>query len=557
MTADRTCVAGFAPPARLTVGKTGSSGTGTVVSLPAGIVCGLACVGDTAEFAAGTAVTLLAIPGPGALLAGLGGDPDCADGEVALAGPITCTVVFSLFTLAPVSLGLGGATAGAASVNPSLSDDGRIVAFESAAPNLAPECATGVPQVYVQDRLTGAIRCLSRGPAGEPGLGASGRPSLSGDGRWVAFESAAPNLVAGCTAAGPQVFVRDLETLVTHCVSRGLGGVAANGPSGMPALSRDGRVVVFESEATNLVAEGCVTGVRQVFRHELATGVARCVSRAAGGEPGTLASGRPAVSRTGAVVAFHSNADNFAGSGCPDGGRHVFVWEEAGGALTCVSRSPAGAPGDGASEAPALDDAGRRVAFESDAGNLTAACAATGVRQVYVHDRATQVTTCVSVDQTGAPGTGPSGEVALSGDGQVVAFATAAANLTGGGTGGGAAAPGALAQVGALAQIVRRNTAVASAVTELLSQSGGLPAPGASARPALSQDGTVAAFQSTAPLAGDTNGQDDVFVAEPQAPTTAGPTDRVVITAPIAFSQFPLLAPTQVRFEWTAPRSIR
>jgi hypothetical protein len=550
MTADRTCVAGFALPARLTVAKTGSSGTGTVVSLPAGIVCGLTCAGDTAEFAVGTVLTLLAIPGPGSLLAGFGGDPDCADGEIVLAGPVTCTVVFSVFALAPVSVGLGGATASGASLNPSLSDDGRYVAFESAAPNLAPECGTVVAQVYVRDRLTGATRCVSRGPAGEPGLGASGHPSLSGDGRRVAFESAAANLVAGCTAAGPQVFVRDLETLVTHCVSRGSGGVAANGPSGAPALSRDGRVVVFESDATNLTREGCVTGVRQVFRHDLGSGETRCVSRTAGGAAGTLASGGPAVNRTGSVVAFHSNADSFAGSGCPGGGRHVFVWEAADGALTCVSRSPAGVPGDGASEAPALDDTGQRVAFESDARNLTAACAGAAARQVYLHDRGTGATSCVSVDATGAPGTGPSGEAALSGDGQVVAFATAAPNLSGGG-GPGVAAAGVVAQVGALAQIVKKQTAVTNAVLELLSQAGGGPAPGASGKPALSQNGSVTAFQSTAPLAGDTNGQADVFVAEPQGPAGPAPADQVVITAPIAFSQFPLLGPTAVRVEWT------
>jgi Tol biopolymer transport system component len=88
---------------------------------------------------------------------------------------------------------------------------------------------------------------------GTPAAGTSGRPSISADGRFVAFASTAPNLVRGDNNGVPDVFVRDRRTGVTTRVSVSSTGAEANGPSGNPSISGDGRYVVFESQATNFV----------------------------------------------------------------------------------------------------------------------------------------------------------------------------------------------------------------------------------------------------------------------------------------------------------------
>jgi Tol biopolymer transport system component len=543
------CTATFLPLFTLTVGRTGD-GSGFVFSEPSGITCGNDC---TEVFASGTQVTLGPIPIGGSVFTGFTGDPDCADGVVTLTGNITCTAAFAPLTLGTGSTGLGGGTAGGESLNPSLSDDGRFVAFESTAADLSVECPTPVRQIYVLDRVAQGIRCVSRGPDGAPGTGASEAPTISGDGRRVAFQSSAPNLVAGCTVAGTQAFVREVLTLVTHCVSVGQNGVAANAPSGSPALSRDGRFVAFQSEATNLTPD-CATGVRQVFVRDLVLQTTTCVS-AVGGTPGSLASSAPAIGRTGDVVAFQSSATNLAGSGCA-GGLQVYVWERASGAITCASRGPAsGQPGNGASEGPALSDDGAVVAFESDATNLDPACQ-NQARQIFVRDRGAGTLACVSLATDGLPGNAASTDAALSGNGLVVAFATGATNLTGGGPPAAAvAARGALAQVGELAQILIRNLGVAANVTALVSQTGGSPGNEASRSPALSQSGQVIAFQTSASnlIPVDANGARDVVVAEGGVvigppPPTAG---RPRITAPLDFSQFGLTGPTPVSFAWT------
>lgn len=537
MSADRACVAVFnrsgSTPFPLTVLKIGT-GTGSVVSAPAGITCGADC---TEVYFSGTDVLLAALPGAGSTFVRWGGAPDCLDGIVTVTATLTCTAEFASLNVEPV---------GPESLNPAVSDDGRFVAFESAARNLTDECASG-RQIYVRDRATGGVQCVSRTASG-PGTGASSLPSISGDGRVVAFQSAA-NLVSGCTTNGAQVFVRRVETGEMLCASVGLGGAPANASSGVPALSRDGRYVAFESDAINLVP-ACTNGATHVYVRDLAAQTTVCVSLGPT-DPGDLASGGPAISRDGGVVVFRSNARNFTGSGCA-GGQQVYAWDRATGVLTCLSRGPDGTPGNAASLAPAVSDSGTLVAFESDAMNLAPQCR-TGVRQIYVHDRATATVRCVSRAPDGQPGNDASTDAALSGNGLVVAFATEATNLTPAGGVALQTPAGVVAQAGGLSQIIRESSAAGAAVLELLSQAGGNQGNGLSRRPALDRTGAVVAFQTTAAnlLPNDTNGVDDVVVVTREAPPPGCPTaGRPCLTSPLDFSQFPL--PTAITFAWTA-----
>src|SRR5262249_43419583 len=152
------------------------------------------------------------------------------------------------------------------------------------------------------------------------------------------------------------------------CVSvDGLGG-AGNSTSDLPALSADGRVVAFQSAATNL-GGGCTSGLEQVYVHDRATGTTSCVSVSSSGVPGTNTSVGPlALSADGRVVAFASSATNLGG-GCATANQ-IYIHDRATGGTSCVSVSGGGVPGDAASQSPALSADGRLVAFVSSATNL-------------------------------------------------------------------------------------------------------------------------------------------------------------------------------------------
>jgi hypothetical protein len=377
-----------------------------------------------------------------------------------------------------------------------------------------------------------------------PGNLPSERPAISGDGAVIAFQSAATNLTAVCATGGTHIYVHVRITRITTCISVTPAGLPGNAGSEAPAISANGQVVAFRSDALDLVAFGCTTGVPQVFARELATGVTECVSVGTDGTPGNVASGRPALSAAGTVVAFESGA-SFPGSGCDTGGTHIFVRDRSTGLTICASVTNAGAPGGAASAGPRLSDDGTLVAFQSGAA-LAAPCT-NGIPQIFVRNLPASLTTCVTVGLDGSPGDAASFDVALSGDGRIVAYSSTAGNLTGGGVAalGRAAGP----RVAAFAQIIRRSIAVTSAVAEVLSQSGGGQGNGTSQRPALSRTGAITAFQSSASnlVSDDTNNRDDVYVVE--GITT---TDRPVITAPGNGTQYPLAAPTPVTFTWTA-----
>jgi Tol biopolymer transport system component len=438
-------------------------------------------------------VTLLAIPAAGSFFAGFGGDPDCGDGSLTMTGSRFCTAAFFPVQPGVVSVDPGGGFGNGESQNPVMSADGRFVAFDSTATNLvsAGGCATGgLRRVFIRDRLTGVTECVSVAAGGDAGNLSSSRPALSADGRFVAFESNATNLASPC-AGGRQIFVRDRTAATTTCVSVNPGGTAAgNASSGDAAVSGNGAVVAFQSNATNLAAGVCASGVSQVFVR--VAGLTTCVSLGPNGAPGDLASSRPVVNTDGSVVVFESSATNLAGCTADF---QIFLRDRVRGTTECVSVAAGGVPGNGASMDAAVSDDGHVVAFLSTATNLAAPCTS-GVPQVFLRNRAAGVTTCASVSPDGTAGNATSFDVALSGDGRVVAFASLATNLAGGGGGGVAARVH--AQNGDFAQVLRRNMGIQSSVAELVSQSGGAGGNGPSVQPALDRTGAVTAFQSQA-----------------------------------------------------------
>src|SRR5437773_218323 len=175
-----------------------------------------------------------------------------------------------------VSVASGGTAEGNdTSLGSALSADGRFVAFDSAATDLVAGDTNGATDVFVHDRQTGTTERVSVASDGTQGNNASSYPALSADGRFVAFDSDATNLVAGDTNGATDVFVHDRQTGATERVSvTSGGGTQGNGTSGgffsFPALSAAGRFVAFQSDATNLVA-GDTNGATDVFVHDRQT----------------------------------------------------------------------------------------------------------------------------------------------------------------------------------------------------------------------------------------------------------------------------------------------
>ncbi len=267
-----------------------------------------------------------------------------------------------------VSVSSGGTQGNDASYSAAISADGRYVAFRSAATNLVPGDTNNTDDIFVHDRQTGQTTRVSRDSAGQQSNGPAITPSISGDGRFVAFQSTATNLVTGDTNGVGDIFVRDRQTGTTTRVSLGVGNVQANGNSLEPAISTDGEFIAFASSATNLVT-GDTNQVDDVFVVRRGTGAIERVSLSSTKSSGNAASARPAISGDGRHVAFHSDADNLV-SGDTNGTTDVFMRDRLTNQTQLVSQADGAILSNGPSSDPSISADGRYVAFNSFADNL-------------------------------------------------------------------------------------------------------------------------------------------------------------------------------------------
>jgi Tol biopolymer transport system component len=224
-----------------------------------------------------------------------------------------------------VSVDSGGAQGNGASDSASLSFDGRLVAFRSDASNLVAGDANLAYDVFVHDRVTLTTQRVSVDSGGNEGDDGSHQPSFASNGQFVAFYSYATNLVAGDANGCADVFVRDLSAATTGRVSVDSAGNEGDDGSYWPSISADGRNVAFFSDATNLVAAD-VNGASDVFVHDRLTGATTFASVDSAGAHANGASTETAISGDGRVVAFHSFATNLV-TGDTNGSVDVFVHE--------------------------------------------------------------------------------------------------------------------------------------------------------------------------------------------------------------------------------------
>lgn len=257
-------------------------------------------------------------------------------------------------------------------------------------------------------------------------------PSISADGRFVAFTSVAGDLTAAELDRSYQVFVRDLQAGKTTLVSVNSAGTGrGNRGSGMPSISADGRFIAFMSHATDLTA-GDTNGFIDVFVRDLQAGTTTLVSaNSAGKNGGNGNSQEPSISAGGRFVAFMSNASDLT-AGDSNGSGDIFVRDLQAGTATLVSVNSAGAGGgNGGSGFPSISADGRFVTFTSAASDLTDNDT-NDMSDVFVRDLKSGKTTLVSVNNTGASGGNlDSSYSSVSADGRFVTFVSWADNLVG------------------------------------------------------------------------------------------------------------------------------
>lgn len=270
--------------------------------------------------------------------------------------------------------GSGNGTSAGFGLSPAVSADGRFVAFTSDASDLVATDTNGATDVFVRDRTLGTTELISvRTDGTDSGNGFAAGPSMSADGRFVTFRSAATDLVAG-TGGVENIFVRDRQAGTTTLASIGLGG-PANGNSTTPRIGRNGNIVVFVSSASNLVATD-TNGVIDLFARDLAAGVTHLVTidqtgTDSGNSTGLALSANLAdLSADGRRIAFASDASNLV-PGDTNSVGDVFVRDLDAAVTMLASRNIQGT-GSGAegSLSPTLSADGRFVAFGSGADDL-------------------------------------------------------------------------------------------------------------------------------------------------------------------------------------------
>jgi hypothetical protein len=388
-------------------------------------------------------------------------------------------------------------TASGGSYATSVSSDGRFVAFESTAPDVLPGDTNGVSDVFVRDRSSGAVERASVSSSEAQGNATSYAPRISPDGRFVTFESSA-SLVSADTNGLSDVYVRDRQVGTTVLASPGVGGAPANGVSYLPSLSADGRYVAFHSAANNLVA-GDTNGLVDVFVRDLQAGTTTRVSVGAGGAQATGgASNLARISADGRYVAFSSLATNLV-SGDTNGTIDVFVRDRQAGTTSRVSVTNGGAQVTAGSDEPAISADGRYVAFTSFGTNLVPVDTNASL-DVFVRDRQAGTTTRVSLLTGTGQADGPSSLGAISADGRYVSFTSSANNLAPEGS-------------TAVPLVYRRDRTTGTTVLVSRNKGNG-QVQDDTGYSSISADGNVIGFTSldsqVAPT--DTNGQYDVFV---------------------------------------------
>ena len=310
----------------------------------------------------------------------------------------------------------------------SVSADGRYVAFESRA-DLVPSDVNGGSDIYVLDRVIGRLTLESIAFDGGAANGDSAHPRLSGDGRWLVFESRATNLARESLGQKVDVFLRDRVAGTTRGLTPSLPASNGSSRSADAVISQDGRVVAFASNDRWIVdGVGPHDAGDDIYVLTVATGaIVRASVTSSGVRPAIGSSFAPSLDADGTVVAFTSTADLERGGAAFEWSQ-IFVRDLTHGTTRLVSASPDGRPANRVSHTATISGDGRFVAFVSTASNLGSRDD-NHLSHIYLRDLQTGAINLVSRTPHGKAANGHSSRPAISANGQFVAFVSEASDL--------------------------------------------------------------------------------------------------------------------------------
>ena len=420
-----------------------------------------------------------------------------------LMGTSSCAYV------ARVSQDAAGADPDAWSIDPKASADGQFVVFASDATNLVPGDTNAEKDIFVRDNAAGTTELITESINGGSANGVSGQPDISDNGRYVVYWSFADDLVPDDTNGGSDVFWHDRQTGSTERVSvDSAGNEVAQGSLG-GSVSNDGRYVAFYTAASIDPAD-TNNGSHDVYRHDRVTGDTKLISKSSSGSAAG-SSFEPVLTETGVEVLYHSNATNLVG-GDTNGKSDVFIYSETFNVTISPSYGGNGHSYVGDITGSWFDG---HVVFTSQATNLVSGDT-NGVTDVF-HWRTLNLGTTL---ERISDGDGASGAPSINTAGTRIAYESVATDLQ---------APGASpADTNGVLDVYLWTFHPLTPTTELMSQTRLEELPdGASFRPSLTADGTAVAFQTFASNLGftDTNGAEDIVIRptlDPRIDTVSG-----------------------------------
>lgn len=418
------------------------------------------------------------------------------------------------------------------SSNAKIDNSGRYVFFQSDATNLIPADGNSNTDIFMKDRLTNTVELISVDSSEVQGNSSAHNVAISEDGNYVVFDSASTNLIPVDTNASRDVFLRDRVLGLTTRVSEMSGGGEASDYSENPSISADGRYIVFESVATDMVV-GDLNGRRDIFLHDRIANTTELISVTSDEVQATNHSFNPSVSSDGRFVAFQTIANNVV----PDdtnGGTDIFVRDRLLGTTERVSVSSFETEGNISSSVPTISKSGRFVVFESFASNLVSGDT-NGTYDIFVRDRFLGITERVSVISGGGESNNESRNPHISTDGNYIIFDSLATNLVAGDTNG-------------VSDIFVHDRVGSVTVRASLDRTDLFEADVDAFRPSISSDGRVVVYDSGATnlICDDTNGFGDVFgrdlqptgltVTIEQAVAQVDPTNTTAVNFDVVFS---------------------
>lgn len=341
---------------------------------------------------------------------------------------LTLSISHQALATSRVSVSSNGDEANAVTHYSSVSPDGRFVAFLSEANNLDPADTNGLRDIFLHDFSSRETRLISQSNGGVLGNTDAPQdlPSMADDGS-VVFSHTASNLISGDSNGTSDIFLYHRQSQLIERVSLGNSGSQANGASRHPAISPDGRYIAFSSAANNLIT-GDTNGSSDIFLRDIQSASTSRISLSTEGNEGVGGEAiKPSLSRNGRFIAFETTYALVSDD--TNNNADIYLHDRDTGETTRISVHTNGSEGNAASHAPSISEDGRWISFTSRASNLIDNDS-NNAMDVFLHDRQNATTRRVSVSGSGAQARlGVIGQAKLAGLGRYVVFTSRSDDL--------------------------------------------------------------------------------------------------------------------------------